>query len=89
MSKERANALWLKDAAPSLELCKWFGHDRSRWEEFKRRYSAELAERPEAVQLLLAEASQGQVTLLYSARDVECNQAVALKEFLDASTRTV
>lgn len=83
MAKEQVRAdLWLKDLAPGTALRKWFGHDRSRWEEFKIRYFAELDARSEAVTSLLNEAAKGPVTLLFSARDAECNQAVALKEYL-------
>lgn len=83
MTKERLQIhLWLKEIAPSTALRKWFGHDRSKWEAFKRRYFAELDAKPELVQQLLAEAAKGRVTLLFSARDAECNQAVALKEYL-------
>ena len=44
---------WLKDAAPSPDLRKWFGHDRSKWEEFQRRYFVELDEKPEVIRHLL------------------------------------
>ena len=47
VSKERAAVdLWLKEAAPSTELRKWFGHDPEKFEEFKERYRAELDEKP-------------------------------------------
>jgi uncharacterized protein YeaO (DUF488 family) len=83
MTKERIKAdLWLKDVAPSTSLRQWFGHDRSRWEAFKARYFAELASKPELVGLLLEQASQGPLTLLYSAHDPQYNQAVALREYL-------
>ena len=78
----RASA-WLKDAAPSDELRRWFGHDPARWEEFRRRYFAELDGRPEAWQSILGAARKGTVTLLYSARDTAHNNAVALKEYLE------
>ncbi|MBN2337638.1 MAG: DUF488 family protein [Acidobacteria bacterium] len=74
--------LWLREAAPTTALRKWFGHDRCRWEEFRRRYPAELDGKPETVRELLELAAQGRVTLLYSARDEGCNQAVALGEYL-------
>jgi uncharacterized protein YeaO (DUF488 family) len=73
---------WLKDVAPSTELRKWFGHDPAKWEEFQQRYFAELDARPEVLEPLLAAVSQRRVTLLYSARDTEHNQAVALKRYL-------
>lgn len=75
---------WLKDVAPSPELRQWFAHDAARWDEFRRRYFAELETRPEAWQQLLDEVRKGDVTLLYSARDREHNNAVALREFLAA-----
>ncbi len=74
---------WLRDVAPSNELRKWFGHDPAKWEEFRRRYAAELDTEPTAWQPLLDAARQGEVTLLYGARDTEHNQAVALKEYLE------
>jgi uncharacterized protein YeaO (DUF488 family) len=75
---------WLKDAAPSTELRKWFSHDPSKYQEFRRRYSKELDAKPEAWRPILDAARKGQVTLLYSAHDTGHNNAVALKEYLDA-----
>jgi uncharacterized protein YeaO (DUF488 family) len=83
MTKEQVMAdLWLKEVAPSKALRKWFGHDRSKWEEFKGRYFSELDAEPAAVARLLDEAGEGCLTLLFSARDAECNQAVALRQYL-------
>jgi uncharacterized protein YeaO (DUF488 family) len=83
MTKERVQAdLWLKDVAPSTVLRKWFGHDRSKWEAFKSRYFLELDAKSEVVGRLLDEAVKGRLTLLFSAHDTECNQAVALSEYL-------
>lgn len=83
MTKKQAQAdLWLKDVAPSTALRKWFSHDRSKWEAFKSRYFLELDTKPQAVARLLDEAAKGRLTLLFSARDVEYNQAVALREYL-------
>jgi uncharacterized protein YeaO (DUF488 family) len=78
---------WLKDLAPSTELRKWFAHDVTRWQEFKRRYFDELAARPEAVRELAAQASAGRVTLVFAAKDREHNNAVALKDFLERRLR--
>jgi uncharacterized protein YeaO (DUF488 family) len=75
---------WLKDVAPSPELRRWFGHDPERWEEFRRRYFVELDARPESWQPLLDALRRGDVTLLYAARDQEHNNAVALRDFLEA-----
>lgn len=89
MTKEQAQAnLWLKDVAPSTALRKWFAHDRTKWDVFKRRYFAELDARPDSVAELRAEMKKGRVTLLFSARDTECNQAVALREYLLLRSRT-
>ena len=93
MTKERVKAdLWLKDVAPGTDLRKWFNHDRSRWEKFKSRYFSELDEKPQMIKQILELAKNGRVTLLFSAHDDECNQAVALKEYLMTmakKTRTV
>lgn len=72
--------LWLKDIAPSTELRKWFGHDPKNWEEFKKRYLAELKENTEPVRLLRQELSKGAVTLVYAAKDEEHNQAIVIQE---------
>jgi len=83
MTKEQVQAdLWLKDVAPSTALRKWFGHDQSKWEEFKSRYFSELDAQPDAVARLLDETEKCRLTLLYSARDADHNQAVALREYL-------
>ncbi|MFQ5693265.1 MAG: DUF488 domain-containing protein [Nitrospinota bacterium] len=78
---------WLKDAAPSGELRRWSGHDPAKWEEFRRRYFAELDARPEAWAPLLEAARRGDVTLLFAARDADRNNAVALKAYLDGKLR--
>ncbi len=75
---------WCKSVAPSTDLRKWFGHDRERWEEFVRRYRAELdAAENEAIDTLEQLAKNGPLTLLYAARDTECNHAVVLKAWLE------
>jgi uncharacterized protein YeaO (DUF488 family) len=78
---------WLKDAAPSTELRKWFSHDPERWPEFRGRYFAELKSRPEAVMPLVEAARKGTVTLIYSSHDAEHNNAVALQEFLEKKVK--
>ena len=75
--------LWLKDLAPSTELRRWFGHDPRRWEEFCRRYRAELALRAELLDELRAIARKGALTLVFAARDELHNQAVVLRDVLD------
>lgn len=73
---------WCRDLAPSTELRKWFGHDPERWEGFRKAYREELAQCPEILSRLLQQMAEGRVTLLYSARDREHNQAVVLAEVL-------
>lgn len=75
---------WLREVAPSDGLRRWFNHDPAKWDEFQRRYAAELDERPESWHPLLEAARQGTVTLLFSARDTEHNNAVALKAYLES-----
>ena len=78
---------WVKDAAPSDALRKWFSHDPQRWAEFQRRYRAELDAHPDVLTPLLETARQGDITLVYSARDEEHNQAVVLKAVLEERLR--
>jgi uncharacterized protein YeaO (DUF488 family) len=78
---------WLKDVAPSSELRRWFQHDAAKWDEFRRRYFRELEKHADAWQPLLTRARRGRVTLVYSAHDIEHNNAVALKEFLNQKIR--
>jgi uncharacterized protein YeaO (DUF488 family) len=75
---------WLKAVAPTTALRQWFGHDPSRWAEFRRRYRAELAQNSETLAPLRRLARSGTVTLLYGARDPEHNQAVVLKALLES-----
>jgi uncharacterized protein YeaO (DUF488 family) len=75
---------WMKEVAPSDPLRRWFGHDPSRWEEFRCRYEAELEEKSETWRPLLDIARKEDITLIFSANDVECNNAVALRLFLEA-----
>lgn len=78
---------WLKDVAPSDALRRWFGHDPKKWKEFRRRYFAQLDDNPNAWQRILEAARKGRVALLYSARDPEHNNAVALRDYLIAKLR--
>src|SRR5690554_795385 len=86
LTKERVKIdFWCKELAPSSELRRWFHRDRDQWEEFKRRYLAELEEQQPAVEALLEELGARHATLLYSARDEERNNALVLLEFLEKS----
>ena len=88
LTKERAAVkLWLKDAAPSTELRKWFGHDPAKWKQFQARYRKELGAKKDVVQLLKRRSNSHTVTLVYGARDEKHNEAVALKRILEGHTR--
>jgi uncharacterized protein YeaO (DUF488 family) len=84
MKKESLAAdAWMKEVAPSTQLRTWFGHRAERWEEFRRRYRAELDANPAAWKPLLEAAAKPRtVTLLYSARDTVHNGAVVLRDYL-------
>lgn len=75
---------WVPEVGPSTELRTWFGHDPEKWDEFRRRYAAELDARPEAWRAIADAAAAGDVVLLYSSRDTEHNNAVALRDYLIA-----
>lgn len=76
--------VWLKDIAPSSKLRQWFNHDAARWTKFKSRYFQELAQKKELLEeIRTRESAEGVVTLLYGAKELRYNNAVALKEFLE------
>ena len=84
ISKQKARVdLWMKEIGPSNQLRKWFGHDPARWEQFKKKYIAELKKNPELKNIKSLAKKHKQLTLVYSAKDVEHNQAVVLKGFLE------
>lgn len=74
---------WVKEVAPSDDLRRWFGHRPEKWDAFQQRYFAELDDKPEAWQPILQTAREGDITLVYSARETEHNNAVALKVYLE------
>ena len=84
VSKQDARvSLWLKTVAPSTELRKWFNHRPDRWQEFRRRYLEELSGKHEELEIIRGSLTTKQtVTLLYSAKDTEHNQAIVLLEHL-------
>ena len=74
---------WIRGVAPTNALRRWFAHDSAKWDEFCRRYSIELEKNPESWRPLLKAAQQGTITFLFSAHNLEQNNAVALKIFLE------
>jgi uncharacterized protein YeaO (DUF488 family) len=88
MSRDRAQLdEWARELAPSDDLRRWFAHDPERFEEFRTRYRAELADRSALLELA-RRASEGPVTILYAARDQRHNNAVVLAEVLRDTRRT-
>lgn len=73
---------WLRLLAPSTALRRWFGHDPARWDDFRTRYFAELADNPAGLARLRGYMVRGPVTLLYAAADEEHNNAVALRDYI-------
>lgn len=74
--------VWCKEVAPSTELRQWFGHQPERFAEFTDRYRAELDDNPAVQQLRDLVDEHHEVTLVYSAKDSEHNQAVVLRDYL-------
>ena len=81
--------LWQKDISPTTLLRKWFNHDESKWDEFKNRYYNELQDKKESIGLLLDKAEKGTITLLYSSKEDRYNNAIALKEYLEAKLNII
>jgi uncharacterized protein YeaO (DUF488 family) len=75
---------WAKDAAPSTDLRKWYGHDPAKFDEFRRRYLAELTEPgpAQALARLRVLAVAGPLTLLTATREVDISQAAVLADVL-------
>lgn len=84
VSKEKAKLnLWIKEIAPSEKLRRWFNHDPKKWSEFKKKYTEELKSNNDLVEKLKTiEKNEKTVTLLYSAKDIEHNDAIVLHQFL-------
>ena len=83
VSKDTAKLdLWLKAIAPSTSLRKWFGHDPSRFDEFRKRYRDELKANTDAMAQLCGMTARGDITLLYAAHDEHVNHAVVLADYL-------
>jgi uncharacterized protein YeaO (DUF488 family) len=83
VSRERAKLdEWERKLPPSTKLRQWFGHEPGRFEEFRRRYIEELRSQRPRLTELRRRARTGPLTLVYSARDAEHNDAVVLAEIL-------
>lgn len=90
LSKAKAHVdLWVKDVAPSNELRQWYQHDPDKWPEFRKRYTHELRSGParKALDDLVRRARAGRVTLLYSSRAEDINNATVLQVLLERRLR--
>lgn len=86
LAKEHANIeMWLKSIAPSDELRKWYNHDPNKWPEFKTRYFAELDSNSDSVNEILSQVKSRNVCFLFSSKELNYNNAVALKEYIVSS----
>ena len=74
---------WIKEVAPSDDLRHWFGHDQGKWCEFNARYFKELDGKPEIWRPLVEVARKGDLTLLFSTKELEHNNAVSLRAYLE------
>lgn len=84
MSKQKASIdVWLKEIAPTTQLREWFHHEAPKWAEFQKRYRAELDDNPEVETMRGILSGHGVVTLIYSARNEEENQAAVLRDYLE------
>ena len=88
LTTEKAQVtLWLKEIAPSPELFRWFGHDKTRWQGFRERYREELLQHAEQVEFLRKKIDGRPATFVFAARDEEHNSAVVLKEIVEKDSR--
>ena len=85
LSKEKARVdYWAKSIAVSHELRRWYQHDPVRWDEFRRRYFAELDANPEGIRALRDRVGKRTATLVFGSKEEQRNNAVALREYLEA-----
>ena len=73
---------WAKNTAPSNALRRWYGHDPEKWDEFRRRYFAELDANSDAVAELRGHIGRGPVTFVFASKEEQLNDATALREYL-------
>jgi len=84
LTKEKAKIdHWAKDIAPSNELRKWYGHDPAKWDEFRKRYFAELGKNKAGVNALVETMGKNGVTFVYSSTERTINNAEALKLYME------
>ena len=88
LSKDKAQVdLWLKEAAPTTELRKWFSHDPAKWDEFKTRYFKELGGNPEALETIIDILKNETITFVFASKEETYNNSAALKEYIESRTK--
>ena len=77
---------WLKNVAPSTELRHWYSHDPAKFDEFARRYTAELHQPAAAAALdeLKALTAAGAVTLVTATKELDLSHLAVLADLLEA-----
>lgn len=78
---------WARELAPSDGLRRWFGHRPERFGAFRTRYVDELRAQQPKLAELRRRARAGTLTIVYSARDAEHNDAVVLADVLRRGLR--
>lgn len=74
---------WAKELTPTTSLRKWFSHEVSKWEEFKKKYIVELENRPDEVDEFLETLQKHKkVTFVYGAKDTKHTHAIVLKAYI-------
>jgi uncharacterized protein YeaO (DUF488 family) len=73
---------WAREVAPSTALRRWYGHDPAKWDEFRRRYAAELDGNPAGVEALREAMGRGRVTFVFASKETRLNNATALAEYV-------
>ena len=86
LAKEKAHVdYWLKEIAPTDELRKWFSHDPAKWKEFLKKYKEEINKNAAKQELLKLSREHKRITLLFSAKEEEYNNAHALLQWLQTA----
>ena len=87
LSKDNARVdFWARSVAPSNQLRRWYRHDPAKWNEFRRRYFAELDANPAGLAELRARLGRGTLTLLFGSKERRLNNATALCEYLESAS---
>ena len=73
---------WPKHLSPSNELRQWYRHDPKKFDEFRRRYVAELRAQGEGLAELRAAVKGRAITLLTATKELDLSHATVLRDLL-------